>query len=285
MRKVIRLRISGHAPDTDAPSVEDMLDQVRDYLEVLRGVEEAVAGDGASAITWRIVNASRNSPLAFELEAFPTRFGANIDRRVGLTVTGVARGLFNLQTTAERPTHFTDHVLRRAQGLFERVTNGLGFSEADFGEDLPHITLTPNIARKAADNARRILNPSGKPYKEIGSLEGYFQGAETDGRGRWIISIRDRISGEPVKCFIPESVLPDIEKHEIGEIWRNRRIQVFGRLHFRTKGNLAHVDVNRIRFFRTNAELPQAGDIIDPDFTGGLKSEEYLERLRDGSLS
>lgn len=284
MRRVVKLRISGHAPDTDAPSVEDVLDQVRDYLEVLRGVEEAMAGGGASAVVWRIVNASRSSPLAFELEAFPAQYAVNIDRRVEATVAEVARGLVALQTTAERPSHFTNKVLSRAQGIFERVTNGLSLSEADFGEHLPRIALTPSVARVAADNTRRVLEPSGRPYKELGSVEGYFQGAETDGYGRRIVFVRDRVSGEVVKCIVAEAASPAVETHEIGEIWRNRRIQIIGRLHFKAVGNLSHVDANRVRFFRTRSELPQVEDIVDPDFTGGLRSEDFLERLRDGTL-
>lgn len=284
MRRVIKLRISGHGPDTDAPSVEDVLDQVRDYLEVLRGVEQAVAGGGASAIVWRIVNASRSSPLAFELEAFPVQYAVNIDRRVDATVGEVARGLVSLQTAAERPSNFTNKVLSRAQGLFERVTNGLSLSEADFGEGLPQITLTPGVAKIAASNTQRVLKPSGRPYKELGSVEGYFQGVETDGLGRRIVFVRDRVSGEVVKCIVTEAAMPAVETHEIGEVWRNRRLQVFGRLHFKAIGNLSHMDANRVRFFRARSELPQAEDIVDPDFTGGLKSEDYLERLRDGGL-
>ena len=285
MGRVIKLRMSGHGPDTDAPSVEDVLDQVRDYLEVLRGVEEAVAGNSGNVIVWRIVDASRSSPLAFDLEAFPVEYAVNVDRRVGAIIAEVATGLASLQTTAERPSNFTDKVLGRAQSLFKRVTNGLSLSEADFGMDLPRIMLTPGNARIAAENVQRVLKPSARPYKELGSVEGYFQGAETDGLGRQIVFVKDRVTGETVKCVVAPTALPAIENHEIGEIWRNRRIQVFGRLHHKSVGNLSHIDANRVRFFRSRSELPKVEDIVDPDFTGGLRSEEYLERLRDGSLS
>jgi len=131
---------------------------------------------------------------------------------------------------------------------------------------------------------QHVLKPSGKPYKELGSVEGYFQGAETDGYGRRIVFVKDRVTGEVIKCIVAPTALPAIESHEIGEIWRNRRIQVFGRLHYKAVGNLSHMDANRVRFFQARSELPQAEDIVDHDFTGGLRSEEYLERLRDGSL-
>ena len=50
MGKVIRIRISGTGFGTDAPGVEDLLDQVRDCFEILRGVEEAMAGMPAGAV-------------------------------------------------------------------------------------------------------------------------------------------------------------------------------------------------------------------------------------------
>ncbi len=40
-----------------------------------------------------------------------------------------------------------------------------------------------------------------------------------------------------------------------------------------------------VQFLRLSGELPRAGDIVDENFTGGLRSEEYLERLRNGDIS
>ena len=103
MPRKIKLVISGKGAETDAPAVEDVLDQLRDYHDILREVEEAVAKDGKRAIDWRIVNASRNSPLSFEFEAFPHEFAVNIDRRAESVVSATAVGMDALQTQSERP--------------------------------------------------------------------------------------------------------------------------------------------------------------------------------------
>jgi hypothetical protein len=284
MGRVVKLRMSGHGPDTDAPSVKDVLDQVRDYLELLLGVEEAVAGGSQTAVVWRIIHASQSSPLAFDLEAFPVEYAVNIDHRVAVVLSEVAAGLNSLQTKAERPRYFTNKALGQALGLFRRVTNGLSLSDADFGTGLPPIRLTPNTARIAAENVQHILTPVGRPYKEVGSVEGYFRGVETDGFGRKIVVVKDRVTGHEVKCIVATTALPAIATHEIGEVWNNRRVQVFGRLHYKGPGKLDYIDANGVRFFRDRSELPQPEDIVDPEFTGGLRSEEYMERLRDGSL-
>ncbi len=49
MGRVVKLRISGRGSETDAPTVEDALDQMRDHLDVMKGVEEAATQDGARA--------------------------------------------------------------------------------------------------------------------------------------------------------------------------------------------------------------------------------------------
>jgi hypothetical protein len=48
---------------------------------------------------------------------------------------------------------------------------------------------------------------------------------------------------------------------------------------------LARIEADAVQFMRPKEELPRPGDIVDDNFTGGLKSEEYLARLRSGGLS
>ncbi len=285
MGTVVKITISGRGPDTDAPTVEDALDELRDYLDILRGVEEAVAGTQISAIDWRLVDARRGSPLAFDFQPFPKQYAVNIDQRVEIVLTETAVGLTALQARAERPRHFTNPVMRKAHRVFQRVTNGLGISEIDFGTNLPAMRLTPKIARNAARNVDQVLTPPDRPYKEIGSVEGYINGAELDGFGRRVIYIIERISGETVKCLVTPEALPGLETRELRDVWRYRRAEVYGRIHFQALGKIEQIEAQSVRFLRYRADLPQVDDIIDPDFTGGMRTEEYLDRLRDGTLT
>lgn len=287
MAKVIKFTISGHGADTDAPPAEDVLDQIRDYLDILNGVEKAASGSPGSAIIWRITDASRKSPLALNIEAFPKHFATNIDDLYRIVVRDTARGLEVLQSRAERPPNFTDDVMKKAHRAFERVTNGIGMSGADFGDDLPKITLTPTIARNAARNIQTVLASPDRPYQEIGSVEGNLNGIELDGFGRRVAHLTARVSGQQVKCIIPReatSMIRDLEMIEVRDIWRSRRVVVFGRIHFRSLGNIEHVIADGICFLRQRSELPQVDDIIDLNFTNGTRSEDYLEGLRYGPL-
>jgi len=284
MSRTIKLSIKARGA-SDSPTVDDLLDQVRDYFDIMRGVEEAVAEDGSQAIEWRIIGATTNSPIALEAAAFPRDFAVNIDQRAEIVTRQTAFGLRQLQSMGDRPSYFTNKVLVKAERLFERVTNGLQQTVVDYGPDLPALDLTPAGARTAAANTRTVLRPQNRPYKEQGSIEGYAQSIERDGYGRPLLWIRLRVTGESVKCSVSGAALTELETRQIRDIWRNRRVQAYGVLHYKGLGQLAQVDAISVRFLRDRRELPDVDDIIDENFTGGLQSEEYLARLRDGNIS
>jgi hypothetical protein len=143
MSDPIRLTIRAQNVETDAPTVEDLLAQIGDWNSVLRGVEEAIAEDGASEIEWRVTGASKNSPLSFELTAFPRRHGMNVERRTKQVKEEISAGLSLLGSRPERPSYFTEPVLEKVQRLFGRVTNGLSLTQIEFGDDLPPVEITP----------------------------------------------------------------------------------------------------------------------------------------------
>jgi hypothetical protein len=285
MARTIKLSISGRSFDTDAPTVQDLLDQIRDYVDILTLVEEAVSDDAGHAIEWRIINASKASPLAFEIAPFSRVHGVHIDERAEVVTRQTTLGLNGLRTTGERPSYFTDKVLAKAESLFERVTNGLGLTEITAGPGLPDLKITPVVARKAAENTKAVLTPAARPYTELGSVEGFFKGVERDGYGRPLLWIKQRLTGEDAKCIVTGDALKQIEEHEIRDVWRNRRVLVFGTIHYKGLGRITQIEATSVRFLRERGELPTIEDILDEDFTGGLRSEDYLERLRNGDLS
>jgi len=283
--RVVTIRIRARSAETDAPTAEDLLEQVGDYLEVLKGVEAALAEDGQNAIDWRVVNASKSSPLQIELGSFSRQYAVNIDRRSHAVVRQTAEGFARLRDQAERPPFFTDRVLSRARRIFERVTNGLDLSEVNFGDDLPPLVVTPEIAARATSNVNRALSPVDKPYREIGSIDGIIEGAERDRRGRRVLNLRHRLTGDTVKCFLSGNALEEIQDHQIGDVYRGRRLRVFGTIYYRGLGRINEVHVTEAEFVKPKTDIPTIDDVLDDDFTGGLRTEEYLDRLRDGRIS
>jgi len=53
-------------------------------------------------------------------------------------------------------------------------------------------------------------------------------------------------------------------------------------LHYKGLGNLKEVEAIRVRFLKDRSELPTVDDILDHDFTSGMRSEDYLAKLRNG---
>jgi len=285
MSDPIRLTIRAQNTETDAPTVEDLLAQIGDWNSILCGVEEAIAEDGAREIEWRVTGASKNSPLAFELTASPRRHGMNIERRTKQVKEQISTGLSALRSKPERPSYFTEPVLEKAERLFEWVTNGLSLTKIELGDDLPTIEITPPEAKLAAKNIMAVRKPKEKPYREIGSLEGNLQRVERDGYGRPLLYVKLRVSDETVKCIARGSAQTEVEHHEIADIWKNKRVRVFGTIYYKTLGQIMQVESDVVQFLPSREELPRASEIVDENFTGGLKSEEYLERLRNGDLS
>jgi hypothetical protein len=285
MSDPIRLTIRGHNVETDAPTVEDLLAQIGDWMVILRSVEEAIAEDGSTEIEWRVTGASKSSPLAFELMPFPRRHGMNIEGRTEGVKEHVSRGLQLLRSRAERPTYFTDPVLEKAEGLFQRVTNGLDLTTIEFGDSFPPVEISRDDAKIAAANTLAVRRPRDKPYREIGSIEGALQRVERDGYGRPVLYVRLRLDGETVKCLARGDAESEVERHEIAEIWKSRRIRLFGTIHYRAPGRMTQIECDSVQFLRPQDELPRAIDIVDANFTSGLTSEEYLERLRNGDFA
>jgi hypothetical protein len=283
--KPIKIKISGSGPETDAPSLDDLLLQVRDVLDVLQGVEEAIAGEGEGAITWRVTNASRSSPLQMELTPYAREFAVNVDHRAMLVVSATAAGLQAIESTSARPPFFSEQVLHKIERLASRTLNGLALTEIEFPGDLPTARVTSVTAKRISENVRGTLYPAERSYEEIGSVEGYYAGVERDGYGRRVLYLKHRITGDRIKCIVSERALRDISDHSVAMVFDRRRLLVSGRLHFKALGQLREVAATKVVLLRQKSDLPSLSDIQDVNFTGGLTSEEYLERLRDGGLS
>ncbi|MGH6822227.1 MAG: hypothetical protein ACRECP_01360 [Methylocella sp.] len=214
--RTIKFKVTGRGADTDAPTVDDLLDQLRDFFDILKGVEQAVAEDGTIEIEWRVIDVSRSSPLAFEIAPFARQYAMNIDNRADIVLTATATGMCLLQTDGARPEFFTEKVLQKAEKLFERVTNGLSETGIDYGPGLPSMSINRAKAYAAAAHIQQILKPPNKVYTEIGSIEGIAHGFDKDERGSPYLKIRDRLTGEDFKCRLVGQALQEIKACKIG---------------------------------------------------------------------
>ncbi len=286
MAKPIKITVKGsNNHGDDAPTVEDLLTQIQDYVSILREVEDALAKDGAEQIVWRVTDVMKNSPLTFEVTPYAKTYGMNIDARAEKVVIATAAGFKRLTDTCDRPMYFTEKVINKAEKIYGRVTNGLSETSVNFSEyeGAPNFKATPNIAHKSVAQIKDLKNPADSPHRELGSLEGFINKIELDGFGRPIVWLRSRLDGQTVKCISSDGGLDRIGHFEVDEVLRGLRIQVHGMINYKDLEHIATIDVEAVHVFEPDENLPNFDSIVDPEFTGGLESSAYLEALRNGA--
>ena len=282
MTKPIRITVSGtDHRGGDAPTVEDLLAQIQDFVFVLREVEDAVSGGGPDEIVWRVTNATRNSPLTFEVTPTPKRHAMNIDMRATKVIQTTARGLAQLARTGERPAYFTDQVVDRATKVYARVTNGLAATTVDFSdyEGAPNLNATPDSARDVARKLNAVKRPAPTAHRELGSLEGFISKVELDAFGRPLVWLKSRLDGQLVKCVAQDKGLDRIGHFEVSEILRGMRVRVHGLITYKDVEVIASIDVEGVHVFEADNNLPDHHKIVSSNFTRGVEASEYLERL------
>lgn len=116
-------------------------------------------------------------------------------------------------------------------------------------------------------------------YSSYGSLEGIIISV-----GKYYKSpsftLRARLSGLGIKCVVQDELANSIGAElSFEEVWANQRVMVEGIISYNVEGEAANIDVRNI--IKIKARDISLERITDPDFTGGLSSYQYLERLRE----
>ena len=239
MAKPIRISIKGSEnAGTDAPTVDDFLGQVRDFLDVLKGVERAVSDDGENEIVWRVTNARMNSPIWVELTPFAKNPAIYVEARAEQVERVAMEGIVAIKNGDQRPRYFTDDVMVKARKIHSRVTNGL--SDTTFGfdhsiADKP-IVIDRAVALKVDAAYQVALTESPIPYKEIGSIEGFVSNAELDGFGRAVLRFRSRLDGSEIKAIATGRAFQELETLRLSDVWQGVRVRVYGMISYRSLG-------------------------------------------------
>ena len=286
MAKPIKITVRGtDSLGDDAPTVEDLLSQIQDFVSVLHGVEDVIAGNGKEEIIWRVTDASRNSPLTFEITPYPRNHAMNIDKRASEVVKATALGFNTIETKSERPIFFSDQVIQKAEKVYERVTDGLAGTQIDFSayEDAPSLDVDKQTARQSLDHITQFRTSLAVPHRELGSLEGFITKVELDGFRRPIVWLKSRVDGQIVKCVAKGDGLDRIGHLEVVEVLKGLRVRVYGLLSYKSLEEISRIDVDGVHVFEPDDELPDASAIVSPGFTGGVEASEYLDALHDNS--
>lgn len=280
----VELSIAGRG-EADAPFLGDLIEQIQDFFAMLNGVAEAITGDTVERFDWQVVGLSKNSPARLTVEAV-ARAGHSDGPAVAARARDLtADGLRQLVAEGTRPVYWNDNVIEASSRFLRRITHRLSSTTVgDIGDGAAAFTIGTAAAIEGLRHLEIVRETEPvHPYKELGSFEGHIQNVGTDGWQRPFIIIRSRLSGADVKCFLSGEALRALEDEPVAQVvWRNRRVSALGILKYRSVGRLSQAEVSSLDFAEPDERLPQLEEIIDANFTDGLTSEGYLERVRNG---
>lgn len=283
MTTTVEISIAGRG-EADAPLLSDLIEQLQDYFAMISAVAETVTGDAVNRFDWQVVGLSKNSPARVIVEAIPLTGHAD-----GPEIAAKARDLTNdglreLIATNRRPVYFNDNVIDATDRFLKRITRGLAATTVGTGErEQIDLTIGTAAAIEGLRNLAFVREAEPvHPYRELGSFEGYIQNVGADGYGRPYVIIKSRLTSADVKCILTGSALDQLQDEPVANVvWRNRRVLAVGILKYRSVGKISQADISDLEFADPLERLPTFEDVIDRNFTGGLSSEAYLERLRD----
>lgn len=264
--------------------VSEAFQQVLDTLKLFEQAEHSL-GTPHATFVWRLEKAVTGSPLTVVALAEAADPAIDVTPQVIRVKSEVANGIRNLITRGERPRWMGQDGVAIVGGLLARNLNGIAETDIDF--DVPAIDRLAIDRNQASVGLRAVeaINPldvTGIPERiAYGEIEGQMVAA---GRYRRqpAIQILTHLYGS-VWCVLSRSMIGQFgDEQKLADVWRDKIIAVFGRLHYLAGGRLSRIDAENVRI----VEAPpfDLDSLLDPDFTAGFDPVEYLERLHEGNV-
>jgi hypothetical protein len=148
-----------------------------------------------------------------------------------------------------RPSKFSDKAIEHISSIskvFEKRKRPVSGVRMWSGKD-----RAIQVKKEVAIEAAKILDPI---YEDFGSVEGKLE--IVSGHGRYECTIYDVLGDRAIKCELPERLLDDA----LGSFLK--RVEVFGRVHYRQDGLAVKVLADRIEKFPLPHLIPSVDDIV-----------------------
>jgi hypothetical protein len=256
----LRITIEGRPGSVSLSTFRAAVDRMEKLLGEL---ETSIGGDTGSDLRWVITDLSLGS-LVVEIDS-----QAPPDRpQLGPEVARAAvAGIEQIEKEGTTPPYFTERALRRARDLIRLVGH----------DGVQGLTLTADgqsveISHLAAPRINALLKVK---RSAIGSVEGWLETISVHGQDRFIIYHSG--TGKSIECIIRSPQQLARAKEGFG-----RRVNVAGIVYSNARGEPMRVDVESIRIFPDDHDLPTIAELSgsDPNFTGGLSTDEFIRSIR-----
>jgi hypothetical protein len=150
---------------------------------------------------------------------------------------------FDALADGRRPAKFTDKAIGHAKNIskiFERRQRPTSSVRLWSGKN-----KSVSVKKQVAHEASKLLDPV---FEDFGSVEGRLE--VVTAHGKLECTIYDPLGDRAIKCELAEHLIPAAV-----EAFR-KRVEVFGRVHYRQDGMAVRVIANQIVKFPSASEVP-----------------------------
>lgn len=243
------------------------MDQINDHLRLLQDYDLAISRGQSASVEWLITNVSTSS-LVVETEPRSLLDDKNFGPEVAKVYVD---GWASIEHEGVSPPYLTENGMDAARRIVRRIGKD-GIEGIVVAGPERSVIISP----KASAHMDQLIPVK---YRSLGSAEGTLETISVHGSPRF--TIYHSRTKKAVRCDIPatDSTLLDRAKEALG-----RRVIARGRLERNARGEPIRIKAERLRILRERKDLPTIAELGGkyPDFTGGLTSEEYVRRMRDG---
>jgi hypothetical protein len=262
----IRITVQGDAKDKGDVRLNDFLKQLDSVRTALRKTQRLVTqGQENISVYYRIVEASKNSPLTMVLEGMTEK---NTSEVPGEVVGRFLSSISQIKKKGTIPTDFDYDIAESYRGIASPQSSHL--SSLKIANSRRAVTIDEQYEKKIAE----AIGPD--EFAE-GSLTGTLDTVRLHNQKAF--EIFPTIGPRRVVCrFKPkdkERVKQSLERY----------VRVFGRLRYKHWDKFPHaIDVDDIEIYPPENELPTLSQFrgIAPQLTGNMSDDEFLEKIRDG---
>lgn len=223
-------------------TAEKFSNSFRTFFDIIEEVATNVTGK-SNAIKWIISVKSGSIGLCATAEPIHAT-----KREATKAVNSIERGIVAISQRKRPPQYFTDTVLEKLYHLGNIVGFGdRGISQMSIRTNGKSNELSPASVAFVSD----ILKT---PTMAYGTVEGKLLAINVKGKLKF--SIFEILSGREVRCFFEDDLYRDV----ISAI--RKRVAVYGLIRYHKGGTPARVEIQSLKVFSEQSELPQFKDII-----------------------
>lgn len=281
MTEKVKIKIQPSGGATSALTVEDAMQQVLDFIDMLRAAD---LSSKSERIVWRLESAHTNSPL--EVTAFATGPDPSVSvaYQARKTAERLTKTIETLENGGGIPDWMDQTAANTAERFFKRNMNGIGRTDILIN-DQPATTIVHATAKIAALSIEksRIQVQLEKPdwtRTEYGAIEGEII-STTSFHTKPALVIKERLSGDKINCILSDELAQIAgPEHSWDETWDQKRFLVSGELHYNSDGKLLKINAIRLKeIVASSVDLDAIRDLelIEADAISTVQKGMWLD--------